>query len=81
MDTIATLLNRIEAYCRATSMTDREFGYASVQDGRLVERLRAGKGSVRVIQRVDAFLNAKPAKAAPRKRRASPPVPTQASAA
>lgn len=37
-------------------MTEREFGYAAVQDGRFVERLRSGKGTLKVIEKVEAFL-------------------------
>lgn len=71
MDTIAELLNRIEIYCRAAGVTEREFGYAAVQDGRLVERLRADKGSLHIIRRVDAYLNGHAAERPARKRAAS----------
>jgi len=64
------LLSRIDRHCAATGMSEREFGYASVQDGRLVERLRIGKATLKVIERAEAFLDGKAADARSARRKA-----------
>jgi hypothetical protein len=51
------LLARIESYCADRGISERDFGYASVQDGRLVERLRNGKATLRLMERAEAFLD------------------------
>jgi len=66
------LHSRIEAYCARHELTERAFGYIVVQDGRLVPRLRDGVATLKVIERVEAFLDAN--KAPPRivQRRSAP---------
>jgi hypothetical protein len=51
-----TLISRIETYCADHGLSDRDFGYAAVQDGRLVERLRQNLGTLKLVARVEAYL-------------------------
>lgn len=62
------LLDRISAYCRGAGISERKFGADAVQDGRLVERLREGKATLKVMERAEAFIES-----APRPRTASVP--------
>lgn len=66
------LLERIYGHCSATGMSEREFGYAAVQDGRLVERLRVGKATLKLIERTETFLDGKAEDARALRRKASP---------
>lgn len=43
MGTEKDLLRRIERHCRASGIAETTFGRKSVNDGKLVERLRSGK--------------------------------------
>ncbi len=74
-----TILTRITAHCAATGMSEREFGYAAVQDGRLVERLRVGKATLKLIERTEAFLDGKTDDARALRRK-SAPEPAEAAA-
>lgn len=56
MDVQPLLLSRIETCCRRDGLTEREFGYAAVGDGRFVERLRDNKGTFKLAAKVEAFL-------------------------
>src|SRR3954468_728414 len=76
--TSADLLSRVIAYCRDTRMAETTFGRRSVNDGKLVSRLRNGRTvSMRTADRVEAFIADYPVGGAPAPKAAPPPPPRQ----
>ncbi len=61
MDIRTILLRDIERYCRRTKTAESSFGEASVKDGHLVRRLRAGR-DIRVskVEKIRVFMRANP---------------------
>lgn len=61
MDPTIALIADIESYCQQTGMAESTFGRLAVNDGKLVSRLRKGKGiTVRTTQRIQSFMRTKP---------------------
>ncbi|MGE0386605.1 MAG: hypothetical protein AB7Q97_17905 [Gammaproteobacteria bacterium] len=59
MNDIADLLHDIERWCRRSGTAESTFGRLAVNDGKLVSRLRGGKGvTVRTLHRVREFMRA-----------------------
>lgn len=57
----ADLLRRIETYCTTHGVAASTFGRKAVNDGKLVERLRAGKSiTLDTLRRIEAALAADP---------------------
>lgn len=55
--TEAELLTRIESYCAANGMAESTFGRRVVNDGKLVDRLRAGKSiTLETLRKIEAAL-------------------------
>jgi len=50
------LVSNIEAFLARTGMSARQFGLAVNGDHKLVGRLKAGKGTLRVIEKAEAFM-------------------------
>ncbi len=58
----AELLAKIASYCRETAMAETTFGRRAVNDGKLVSRLRYGRGvTIKTLQRVEDFMAEHPA--------------------
>ncbi|MEK9722108.1 MAG: hypothetical protein VW405_01315 [Rhodospirillaceae bacterium] len=58
MDTAKELIGRIELHCRARRIAESTFGRLSVNDGKLVARLRAGKSiTLDTLRRIEAALS------------------------
>jgi hypothetical protein len=74
--TSADLLSRVTSYCRDARMAETTFGRRSVNDGKLVSRLRNGRTvSMRTADRVDAFIADNPIGGVPAPRPAPAPPP------
>lgn len=59
MDAIEKLIADIEAYCAKHGMAETTFGRLSVNDGKLVERLRGGKSiTLKTLDTINSFLAA-----------------------
>ena len=57
MQTIDTILSRIEAHCSAHGIAESTFGRLTVNDGKFVPRLRAGGSmTLRTLDRIEAVL-------------------------
>ena len=73
--TSVDLLSRVTSYCRDARMAETTFGRRSVNDGKLVSRLRNGRTvSMRTAGRVEAFIADNPIGGAPAPRPAPPPL-------
>ncbi len=59
MTTEAELIRRIETYCATHKVAASTFGRKAVNDGKLVDRLRAGKSiTLDTLRRIEAALAA-----------------------
>ncbi|MBI3112900.1 MAG: hypothetical protein HYZ04_00115, partial [Rhodospirillales bacterium] len=60
------LLQEIQAFVRATGIAETTFGRLAANDGKLVARLRDGKGiTTRTVEKIRAYLTAHGATAVP----------------
>jgi len=51
------LLRRVEAACRHYKLSEWQFGTQAVGNGRFVERLRQGAGSLATLERAERYLD------------------------
>lgn len=66
MSKTSDLLIRIEAYCARRKISEATFGLRTVNDGKLVTRLRAGRDiTLRNVEKIEKVLEAEAAPAAP----------------
>ncbi len=57
-ESIRELLNDIEQFCRSYDMAETTFGRQAVNDGKLCQRLRTGKGiTLNTVQKIHAFIH------------------------
>jgi hypothetical protein len=61
MSTIDALVIRIEQYCRKYGIAETTFGRFSVNDGKLIARLRDGKSiTLDTLQKIERSLSSAP---------------------
>ena len=61
MQDVASLIREIETYCSGQKISKSTFGLRVVNDGKLVGRLKDGKGiTLKTITRIQEFLNSQP---------------------
>ena len=57
MEDIQTFIGEIEDYCRDNAIAESTFGRLTVNDGKFVSRLRAGRGvTMRTVDRVRKYM-------------------------
>lgn len=56
MTMISELLSDIRDFCRQANIAESTFGRMSVNDGRLVERVEAGRVTIRTVERVRQYM-------------------------
>ena len=62
---ITSLIRQIEAYCERHEIAETTFGKRAVNDGKLVQRLRAGKSiQIGTLNKVAEYLKRKPVRVA-----------------
>ena len=61
-DSIRALLSDIENFCRSYDMAETTFGRQAVNDGKLCQRLRTGKGiTINTVHKIQDFIRKKSA--------------------
>ena len=61
-DSIRSLLSDIESFCRSYDMAETTFGRQAVNDGKLCQRLRTGKGiTINTVHKIHDFIRKKSA--------------------
>ena len=59
-DSIRSLLTDIENFCRSYDMAETTFGRQAVNDGKLCQRLRTGKGiTINTVHKIQDFIRKK----------------------
>lgn len=59
MQSISTIISRIETHCASHGIAESTFGRIAVNDGKFVSRLRAGGSmTLRTFERLDSVLSA-----------------------
>ena len=59
-DSIRSLLADIEKFCRSYDMAETTFGRQAVNDGKLCQRLRTGKGiTINTVHKIQDFIRKK----------------------
>jgi hypothetical protein len=57
MELVETLVREIESYCRQVGLAETTFGRQAVNDGKLMSRLREGKGiTLKTMERARAYM-------------------------
>ena len=57
-ESIRRLLSEIEDFCRSSEMAESTFGRQAVNDGKLCQRLRTGKGiTLNTVQKIQTFIH------------------------
>ena len=57
-ESIRRILSEIEDFCRSSEMAESTFGRQAVNDGKLCQRLRTGKGiTLNTVQKIQTFIH------------------------
>ena len=57
MEQVEALVKEIEAFCRQAGLAETTFGRQAVNDGKLMRRLREGKGiTLKTMERARAYM-------------------------
>ena len=57
-ESVRLLLDDIERFCRSNDIAETTFGRQAVNDGKLCQRLRTGKGlTLNTVQKIQTFIH------------------------